>query len=261
MSAQNDHPEIAEDEIDLADLVAVLFRQWRWIVGFLALVLGGGVAYTVASPATVETKAILQVGHIAGEPVESPKAVAAKVRAKIESQAATSPDSSFPGESAFEIQANKAPGTVRVSLKTDADLDGEAILERLVGPIYEDQKAEVVEEKDAITKAIQGGQELIASFETQAKRMAEKDGSGEVAPLMEAVSEANAQLAKEKKNLRGTEAPEWLLRPTEGEPSSEPGWQLTLALSLVLGGFVGVFAAFLAEFWANNRDRILQQAE
>jgi uncharacterized protein involved in exopolysaccharide biosynthesis len=78
--------------------------------------------------------------------------------------------------------------------------------------------------------------------------------------LNSAISEQQARLAELQARRDALQPTQLLLEPRFSEGPVAPNRRLHLALGLVLGLFLSVFAAFVVEFWANNRARILAEA-
>lgn len=66
-----------------------------------------------------------------------------------------------------------------------------------------------------------------------------------------------AELNAQKVALNNMVKTHMILQPTISDNPVSPKLKLHLALSVVAGGFLGIFLAFLREFWINNRERLL----
>ncbi len=336
---QPQRPYPAEDEIDLADLAAVLYRR-RWvIVGGALVVLALAIAYPLFQTPKYETRTILEIGQLQREGgfhyVEPPQAAAGRLQAaarkEIQSIKAGGEDPSFSVKNGFTTEPSKEAGIVEVSLEAPPDADSKAFLERVTASLVgdherilevEQQKFEQriktlrakVDElenkvqshkrrlklldqeraflKDQVEKAtgrmdellqskvranLQDGGEPVAlmlfSSEIQRVRsyvdqlrtrlLAEIPQTQEkyrmqLESIRSRLTETRASLESQRIALQNMIQTRPILEPTVSEDPVSPNLKLNAALGLVLGGFLSVFAAFLTEFWVNNRQRITE---
>ena len=71
------------------------------------------------------------------------------------------------------------------------------------------------------------------------------------------ITSLNAQLNTQKTSLNNILRTNIISKPDISDNPVSHNYKLFFAISMVLGLFLGVFAAFLREFWVMNRDKIL----
>ena len=226
----------AEDEIDLADLVAVLVRRWRLIVAFTLIVvllaagmsLWQGMNRTEAAP-NWQFRALVELPYVPATP--SPNAE---------------------GLSAGFVPIEPASAALH-RLRAIADAEGAdipALWREFEFALPETEEGQQEKGKQA------GG--LIRVQATLAKR---QEVESALNALVERLgNEYAGRLGGREdsvQSVRLVAAPAWSKQPADAE---SPNYRLNVALGLVLGLFLSVFLAFLMEFWVNNRARILAAA-
>ncbi len=270
-----------EDEIDLADLAAVLYRR-RWlIVGGTVLVTLLALIYTLLLPARYEVKSFLAVGKANGGLIAKPDAVASQMtsfaQALAERRNQGDQELGFSAEGHFAANA-KGGGIIRVSISEAPKRETTTrFMDRVAQYVVEDHAQEIERQRQSLKQEIQTVKAEIADLEERKKKL-----DGRVENLTGSQSPEDASLSVLTSILKGVRADleshklkldkletelasirptEVMLEPTYSKGPVTPNLRLNVALGLVLGGFLSVFAAFLWEFWVNNRDRIRGEAE
>ena len=270
-----------EDEIDLVDLVAVLFRR-RYLIlaGTLLVTLAAG-AFAWAQPAQYRAETYLQVGRTGGGYLIDPQAAASQIQGlgQIIGQEVFSPEG--PGldlENGWSATA-QGGGVVRIRLPEATPSERYLeFLETLNQQVIADHEDRLEGERDRLETTIDAVEQRLGKLEERrAQLQAHIDqrlgaGSTTTAPeqitlLRELIADINNQIAEQEARLSELSAQRSRLQPsrvlTAPRLSDQPigsSTRLSLVLGLVLGLLLSVFLAFLREFWVNNRERIRQSS-
>jgi hypothetical protein len=112
------------------------------------------------------------------------------------------------------------------------------------------------------TSEIQRKEEYIDGLRSQLLTEIPREKEHIKTRLIECKSNIHSKEASKKYQqvaLKNMEKTRTLLGSTRSDHPVEPNIKLIVALGLVTGVFLGIFMAFIREFWANNRDRILNK--
>lgn len=212
----------ADDEIDLADLAAVLYRR-RWlIVGGTALVFLLALLVTFLIPTKFEYRTIMEMGQFQREGeyklVESPKASAERLkvaaRKVVHSWESQGKEPGFSVKNNFSADPSEEGGIVEVALEASRDSKGKNFLNEVVGDLMADHSRIMAVERQKFEQEIQSLkgkldqlQEKSASYERRLKLL-EKERSF----LKEQVERATARMdellaTKSQANLNGGSEP------------------------------------------------------
>ena len=230
-----------EDEIDLAEIVCVLFKRWRCIVyiTIIAFLIGSFYSFFIYYQKSASDKymfkSTFRIGQFVNAQgkhvfIEQPKSVEqyiieyASILGIKSKKYFDNNELSFSIQGNLNVNANKDSGIVHIYLEASKDSYAESFLERLVENILkrhnEFNKSYVEQYKNNyLNKNISSDNYLITLYNT-----------------------------------------EIMLKPTVSDSpvsSQSINYKLYIAISLILGVFLGLFTAFLREFWVNNRNKIL----
>jgi uncharacterized protein involved in exopolysaccharide biosynthesis len=278
-----DHRELAEDEIDLADLVAVLFRRRRLILVGTAAVFLLALVFSLLQPADYQVESYLEIGAVGNKPLQKAKSVAAEMKSR----------GRFVGERVFPEDGpgldyqegwstEGRPGDI-VRLQIDevprsphylefARAVNDYVLEKH-GKLLEEERLRLQEKLNRQRRSLKDLRERRAQLESRIEQMAQSDqafsaiesqGVQLVRDLFwetrSRILNTEARVSDLESRLEGIEPTRVLTEPRFSEGPVSSDLRLHLALGMVLGLFLSVFAAFVVEFWANNRARILAEA-
>lgn len=225
-----EHRELPEDEIDLADLVAVLIRRWRWIVAITAGVLLLAVAFSLWKGSQQEApqpqwqfSVLAELPYVPARytdsqegpatafvPIEPAGMALHRIRAIADAEGSDSPE--LWRELEFSLPGKEDGGLLRIQATLPERQTVKPALESLLDRLDQEYAARLSEQSDSL------------------------------------------------QSVRMVADPAWS-NQTPSVSKKDPNHRLHAALGLVLGLFLGVFVAFLVEFWANNRARILAEAD
>lgn len=274
------YPPPPEDEIDLADLAAVLYRR-RWlIVGGTVLVTLLALIYTLLSPERYEVKSFLSVGKVEGEPIEDPKTVSSLMSSYAQTLAEkrNSGDQKLGFSAEQDLQIDpQGGGIIRLSLSQAPKRETTTeFLNQVSQYVIDQHENDIRRQEKSLKQEIQSLKAEIAELENRKEELNTRiekatggpDGGGtpddiSVSVLNNLLQGVRAdlesrqlELSNKEDQLAALRPTEVMLEPTYSENPVQPNLRLNVALGFVLGGFLSVFAAFLWEFWVNNRDRI-----
>ncbi|MBK1725871.1 Wzz/FepE/Etk N-terminal domain-containing protein [Halorhodospira neutriphila] len=267
-----------EDEIDLVDLVAVLFRRRYLILAGTLLVTLAAAAFAWLQPAQYRVETYLQVGRTGEGYLMEPKAVASQIQGlgKIVGQEVFSSEGpSLDLENGWSADA-QGGGVVRIRIPETAPSERYLeFLEALNQRVIEDHESQLQGERSRLQATIAAAEQRLREQEERVDRLrkyidqrlrSENTTPGEAEQLdalRGLIGDLGERLTKQETRLTALKAERSRLQPSRvlvaPRFSDEPvgsSTRLTVALGLVLGLLLSVFLAFLREFWVNNRDRI-----
>ncbi|MWJ27627.1 lipopolysaccharide biosynthesis protein [Halomonas sp. ZH2S] len=243
------------DEISLVDLAKILIKRWKTMVLIFLIVVLGALAYVLLTERSYEYVSIYQVAEEApGRALETPASVLAKVN-----NLYVGPETRKLRESAgleslpFEVTVANPNDTLLIRLGSEASEDNH----ELVAQMHEGLLARMTEGQGERLERRQ------ASLEQQLKN---------TEAALESVEQTNTEwgselIASYTERLAGIQLR--LTQLSEGQvvqvamQSLEPtgtSRSLIMALALVLGGMLGVIAAFFSQFAVVVRDSLSEEA-
>ena len=229
-----------EDEIDLAELVGVLFRRWRCIVYITILALVITSFYLVIQNLKYEKsnkykfESIVQIGQFSSlqggyQFIEKPESVRgylesfAKVMSKKSKKYFNKKSLGFSVEGDLNVNVNSDTGIINILLTASKDSKAKLFIGKMTN-------------------------ELLRKHNKIYNDYSEKNKN-----VKDMIDSYNKYIV----NLSKTQI---LLSPTTSNnpiPSDSINYKIYVSISLILGLFLGIFTAFLREFWVMNRDKIL----
>jgi len=264
----------AEDEIDLADLAAVLYRR-RWlIVGGTLLVFLAGLAYALLQPTKYDVETYLSIGQMNGEYIQKPEAVPSQIRSLsrvylVNHRALFDRKNLAVGEESASV-STEGGGIVRFALEKvpkDAAITG--LMDTVIGKVVQEHETRIAHREERLQEEIRRLKEEQADLRERRKKLNSRlenlsDG-GQTTTLRQLIeglqndlSRVDGKLSAARNQLDAIQESKMVMEPTYTEDPVAPNTKLIAALGLVLGGFLSVFLAFMVEFWVNNRERIVQ---
>ncbi len=271
-------PPHYEDEISLWEIFETLQRRWRVVIAFTLGVPTLALAISLAWPKQFEAVALLQVARVGnlqaaisgGGTLTSPVESNAAVIQRLQTDAFESRLSKQVG-APISLKASEPKGTglvqvnVRAQTQTLAEQGAKVAMEALAGVHAEQVKGAVasLNQSVASTKAEAARTSaLLKDLLTKTNQMTRLDPSiavmlgqmqGQLLTQQSALSERQLrlELALSPLNTNQTQAIEEI---TSSANPVSPKTRMIAALSLVIGGFIGVLVALLMQAWANRRD-------
>ena len=274
---KTDHTQY-DDEISLWEIFETLQRRWRVVIAFTLGVPALALAVSLVWPKQFEAVALLQVARVGnlqaaisgGGTLTSAVESNAAVIQRLQTDAFESRVSKQIG-APISLKASEPKGTglvqvnVRAQTQTLAEQGAKVAMEALAGVHAEQVKGAVasLNQSLASTKAEAARTSaLLNNLLTKTNQMTRLDPSiavmlgqmqGQLLTQQSALSERQLrlELALSPLNTNQTQAIEEI---TSGANPISPKTRMIAALSLVIGGFIGVLVALLMQAWANRRD-------
>ncbi|MFP4616438.1 MAG: Wzz/FepE/Etk N-terminal domain-containing protein [Thiohalorhabdus sp.] len=270
----------AEDEIDLADLAGVLYRQ-RWLIfGGTAAVFLLALAFSLLQPAKYQVESYLRVGTVGEDHIADPESVAAQMKSLgrvVGEDVFQQDDREIDYETGWSVEA-QGGGVIRARIPEAVRADAyaeflEAVNQQVIeehNTMLEERRSWVEEEAARVEATLEDLRERRSELADRMDQRLQGDGAGPggdqqlmalrdlYADVGTQISERESRLSELQAELSNLQPTKMLLAPRFSEDPVSPNTRLNLALGLVLGLFLSVFLAFLAEFWRNNRQRIVQ---
>jgi uncharacterized protein involved in exopolysaccharide biosynthesis len=241
----------ANDEISLVDLAVTFVRRRRIFYVVMLVCTVAGVVYALMADSTYRYTSLMQGAMVASDqPLTAPPALIATLETRWlpETKARYESDHSrLPFNVAFENPKE----TYLVKIITETGENHADLVKRihttLMDQVAEDQATDLDERRNRLKKQIETTSDLIASLK--------KDGvTGEA--LASAVDrQLNLQL-----ELSSLQPAKSLVIARQSVDATGPRRTLIVALSVVLGGMLGVFAAFFTEFLVAVRTQMAQRS-
>lgn len=258
-------------EIDLMDYVKVIFKRKKWLFSIFLLAIAGAFVLTANSPETYQTRAVLRIGQVRGEKLENPQE-AMIVLKQPSTLKEISKDINFENfEERPENEAGVVDGLLDVKNPEKSNLvvitaedgspqlayEGAQAAANLVTERHNklfEEKIKSIEERITIyQKEVDQLKEQIEQF--RGRNYSEGQGlalQGYLDSLRSSRNKLN-NLRLKKTNSKNTEI---VAEPTIPESPEGPRLRLNLAIAGVLGIFIGIFWAFVLEWWEENKDKL-----
>ncbi|WP_328186508.1 Wzz/FepE/Etk N-terminal domain-containing protein [Marinobacter sp. OP 3.4] len=241
-----------DDEISLVDLATTLIRR-RYVI---YAVFGGTVLlalfYAFFVMAEVrEYVTLVQLGEDDGKALESPSSVIANVESHwypdLRGRYRAENDTRLP----FDIRAENPENTHLVKLTSKATAENvenvETQHQALVDRLTERQT-------DLLNRQKQELEERVASLRDYLEELSGMEATGEAqAELIQQRARMLSEIENTTSRIDKLQPAEVLVVARESAEPKGPSKALVLALAAVLGGMVGIFAAFMAEFISHVR--------
>jgi len=264
-----------EDEIDLSELVGVLFKRWITIIVVACLVIVAGITYSITKTKKYETSAIIEIGeyqdssgnyNFIQDPVSASKdikVIAKKIVSK-KMENSNNEKIKFNVEDNFKTEVLEGSGAIEINLTSTKNFDSVSFINKAYNGLkfkHNKRFQQILQKKNLFKDQIEESTNRIDSL-LDAKRSAVKDPKEPIALLLfnseiqELRSYVN-NLQNKVINLENVANTSFAVKPNLSNNPVSPKYKLFFAISMVLGLFLGVFAAFLREFWVMNRDKIL----
>ncbi len=267
-----------EDEIDLVDLVAVLFRRRYLILAGTLLVTLAAAAFAWAQPDKYLAETYFQVGRTEIGYLMEPKAAASQIQGLGQIVGEEVFPSEGPGldlENGWSADV-QGGGIVRVRIPEAAQSEHYLeFLETLNQRVVEEHEDQLEGERARLQSAISSAEQRLEKLQERRAQLqknvdqrlnSENTATAEVgqldalrgliADLDEQIMEQETRLSELKAERSRLQPSQVLVAPRFSDEPVGANTRLTVALGLVLGLLLSVFLAFLREFWVNNRDRI-----
>ena len=264
----------AEDELDLYELLMVLKKRFRLILVTTGLLLLGAIFYVIFTPPKYKSYGFLKVQNLPisfsenGVPITLPLISPLTVKELINylNELLNSPNKEeiekILGRSLIEkiisIEAwieRKNPQLVKVEIKsTDADVIGETF-SRVYSYVYKHFEKDIKNIKETLGDYLTSLKNQIGELKKLKAKLLKEEKYGEAMKVSGEIADLLERYYALKlfwENYKGIEV---VLKPPKPLEPYAPKPVLTIAVALFSGLFLGVFLAFLKEWWEENKRR------
>lgn len=271
--------EIADDEIDLRDIILVLWRHRWFIIGiFLVSVLAAGIVSFAQAP-VYEVRTVIDLGRYQSRIYTSPPAVKELIASDdflwevVHGLGLNVGKKNFKGFKE-SIKAEEIEGTDMLSIviETADRAEGKAVLEKMVElfqnrshPDFERHQRLLTEQLETVKTHLADSEKSIAEAWTNLAAVetasglsrSEKDfRRSQVLETLQGFEGQRAGLLARylslQKELNGLEHVTVVENPCEPVYPVKPKKKLNIAVAGVLGLMIGVLGAFVIEFFRKN---------
>lgn len=249
------HP-YADDEISLVDLAKILIRRRWWVIGVAGVIFALALALAMVKKPAYEWVSVYQVAELKpGEAILEPAAVIQLINTihwpAVRRQYLEEHDIE---QMPFEVSVQNPSGTLIVTLRTDAPLEEQPVItavhQSILEAVLEYQEQDYVRRIETLVRQI----ETTGTALTELESRATSDDANRLARLNDRLYE----LEDRQNALRPASV---IQLSAQGERAGRVGGSLILALGLVLGGILGIMAAFFAEFGARVRQSLKEDQQ
>ena len=261
MTNQPEPRERYDDEISLVDLATTFLRRRRVFYTVFAGVIGVAVLYALLMVGEVKEYTTL-TGLAEGEGSQ-PLEPATSILAAIESQWYPQIQRNEEGDGGlpFKITATSPEDTSLIILKSEASPEiAEQVREKhqqLVNLMMQRQNQLLARTRQILERRLESVTNTLNRLSEQqaSNRLSEQQASGE------AIAKAIGEQVNIEAKLASLRPPEVFVVARESVENKGTSKVLVLALAIVLGLMLGVFATFMAEFGSQVRQAMKKDAD
>jgi capsular polysaccharide biosynthesis protein len=266
------------DEIDLMDYVKVIIKRIRLILAvFLAMTIAVIVA-SLVMPKIYKIETSLEIGSIGGAIVEVPSQIVEKINNDVYGilvrQELGISEDKYPK---IKTENPKDTNLVTISIESDKTQEAKNILGDINNLILKEHEEKIQKKKELIQQDIERSKNKITSLEEEKKNLEAKVASLQRVLVYQqdpgsqfAFFDTKENLEKKKQEIESLYMGINLLQgalddvrftsvikePIASEKPVKPNLILNTVIAAVLGLFLGVFLAFIKEWWEKNRGKL-----
>lgn len=265
-------PEYYDDEIDLRDLILVLWNYRKFVLGiFLASLLIGAVISFAITP-VYQVKAKMALGNYAVDPDNGQPLMTPETAREILLSSDFQEEAWGTGINAGVLNITPVEKTniLQITLETSDPEQGEVLLNKLITQLEEKTEEQYEKSIELLNKDLQNTdgelQEINKSI-AQTRELLEKISNAELsstsaiyqAGLLDTLSRFLGQRDKlserklqNEQKLNNIEGMEVLERPEAASSPMRPNKKLNIVLAGILGLMAGIFMAFIVDYFRRN---------
>lgn len=247
-----------EDEVDLREYIRVIVKR-KWTIIIVVLIsLGGGLLYNLLSTPIFQSQATLRIGKAEGILVSREEA-SELLRSK---EIISSAIEGFPIDlSKLRIETENIRGTDLIQFKVlypDSTLAMKAC--KVISESFLNKLKKIYDERiNFLNERLKNLEKRKVSIQKKLEGLIQNISSQEPATnslLLENIlsnyenisSQLEESIYRLRERLLSFKEPQIFNLPSKPEPL-KPKKKLVIAISIILGSFLGVFVAFFQEFW------------
>jgi uncharacterized protein involved in exopolysaccharide biosynthesis len=258
--------DVYDDEIDLRDLILVIWRYWKLIVGIILAFLLIGAVVSFAITPIYQVKAKISIGNYAVDPDSGEPQMTTGTAREIMLSRDFQEEAWGEGTNAGGLSVTPVESTdiLNITLESSNPQQGEALLNELIN-LFDERTEEQYERSielinDDLQLTVAELQEIYQRIE-QTQGLLDGTGISEMqqSELLNTLSRFFQQRDKllekklqSKQKLNTIESMQVLEKPAASSVPVSPNKKLNIVVAGVLGLMVGVFAAFIADYFKHN---------
>jgi uncharacterized protein involved in exopolysaccharide biosynthesis len=273
------HSDCYDDEIDLRELILVLWNYRKLVLGiFLASVIIGAVISFAITP-VYQVKAKISLGNYAVDP-DSGKPLMTPETAREILLSSDFQEEAWGSENkvgVLDITPVENTNILQITLETSEPQQGVILLNKLIA-LFEEKTKEQYErtielldndlqntegELQELNKNIAQTRELLNKIsDTEQSSISELNQAGLLDTLsrfLEHRDKLSERKLKTEQKLNNIEDMEVLERPEAASSPMRPNKKLNIVLAGILGLMAGIFMAFIVDYFRRNPINIRQQ--
>lgn len=238
---------VKNDEISLVDLAVAFVRRRRIFYTVVILCTVTGMTYALLADSTYRYTSLIQGAMVAkDEPLTAPSALMATLEIRWFPETKSHYESES-GRLPFNVVFENPKETPFVRITTEAGENKADLVRRihttLMDQVAEDQAADLDERRNHLKRQIDSTGDLIASLKSD----------GVTGEALAAAVDQKLNLQLELSSLRPAKP---LVIARQSSEATGPKRRLIVALSVLAGGMLGVFAVFCFEFVVQVNSRL-----
>jgi len=256
-------PEYYDDEIDLRDLILVLWNYRKFVLGiFLASLLIGAVISFAITP-VYQVKAKISLGNYAVDPDNGQPLMTPETAREILLSSDFQEEAWGTGINAGVLNITPVEKTniLQITLETSDPEQGEVLLNKLITQLEEKTEEQYEKSIELLNKDLQNTdrelQEINKSIahtreileNTSASQLQQAGLLDTLSRFLEQRDKLSERKLKTEQKLNSIEGMEVLERPEAASSPMRPNKKLNIVVAGMLGLMVGVFMAFIVDYF------------
>lgn len=234
-----------EEEIDLMDYVKVMIKRKREILTVFLFVVVIVFVFSVLVPKVYKIDTVLEIGKIDNELIEEPLQLVEKIKGDTYGifvrEKLNISEREYPK---IKVENPQDTNLVKIEIESPKPKLAKDILTEIDNLILKEHQEKFEKKKSKIQENINEIQKELTLLETQ--KIYSDEG----------IANLQIALANLKEKLNSAKMTEIVKSSTISESPIKPKLFLNLVIAGTLGVFLGVFWAFLKEWWEKNKDKI-----
>ena len=267
-----------EEEIDLMDYVKVIIKRKGLILKVFLIVIIITAFFSLISPRVYKIDTSLEIGRIGNEVLEVPLQVKEKIEGDVYGVLVREKLKISEGEyPKIKVENPKDTNLIKIEIESPKTQLAENILKEINNLILIAHKEKIKVKKELLEKDIERIKNKVAFLEEEKKNLEAKVNALEkILPYQQdpgtqfALFDAKEKLERKKQEIENLYLkinslqssledilPTQIVKiPTISERPIRPKLLFNIIIAGVLGLFLGVFWAFLKEWWEKNKAKI-----
>ncbi|MBD3669236.1 MAG: hypothetical protein HUJ29_00545 [Gammaproteobacteria bacterium] len=265
-----------DDEISLIDLIRVLLRRKKTIVLVFLIVTALGVIVTMLVPQVYESRAVVLIGKVTNQLIEEPDVLVQRLIEEYEVGDTSETEKEFPIVESISVDKRRASTILELTVRGETAEGARSYLDSVVQTLFAEHKS--IYEKtleleyqrlESMKEQITELDSLISQVHELLSRLKRSDPvqasvlaieSGKYLAMKPSLEEKYVTLDILLSELK-TKPTQYLREPTLPLKTKQPRSKLYIAVSVIVGIFLGIFAAFIHEFMTNVKRELSMNEE